>query len=100
MIVVGDLAADCDAIEGPSSAKREPHLVIGTHTPTASDKLRLAFSGYALGQQSHSRPSSGVIVPFGESPKRVKLEPLYPTVKQAINRLRGLVNDPPAEAPP
>ncbi|MCX7424151.1 MAG: IS66 family transposase [Planctomycetia bacterium] len=99
-VVVGDLAAECDAVEGSSRNKREPHLVIGTQTPTSSDKLHLAFAGYAIGEQGRSRPSSGVIVPFGETPKRVKLEPLYPMVAKAVTQLRVLASSLHADPPP
>jgi predicted RecB family nuclease len=100
IIIAGDLAAQCDAVRSLARSKREPRLAIGTHTPTPSDKLRLAFAGYVLGEQSRSRPSSGALVPFGESPKRVKLEPLYPAITTAVKQLRTLVSDLPADPPP
>lgn len=90
IIVAGDLAAQCDAVEGSARSKCEPRLAIGTHTPTPSDKLRLAFAGYVLGEQSRSRRPSGVLVPFGEAPKRLKLEPLYPAITKAVEQLRTL----------
>ena len=99
-IVAGDLVAECDAVEGSSRGKREPHLAIGTPTPTPSDKLRLGFAGYVLGEQSRSRPSSGALLLFGEPPKRVKLEPLYPAVEKAVKQLRILASDLPVDPPP
>ncbi len=99
-IVAGDLVAECDAVEGSSRGKREPHLAVGTPTPTPSDKLRLGFAGYVLGEQSRSRPSSGALLLFGEPPKRVKLEPLYPAVEKAVKQLRILASDLPVDPPP
>ena len=90
-VVTGDLTAECDAVEGSSRNKREPHVVIGTHTPTSSDKLRLAFAGYTIGEQGRSRPTSGVFVLHGEAPKRVKLETLYSTVRKIVANLRDLL---------
>ena len=64
VISVGDLQATCDALtHGKKRGHREPHLVIGTETPTLLNKSRLAFVGYAIGQESRRRPSVGVIVP-------------------------------------
>jgi predicted RecB family nuclease len=99
-IVVADLAAECDLVECSCRNKQEPHLVIGTHTPTSSDKLRLAFAGYALGEPARPRPSFGVIVPFREPPTRVNLESIYPTVLKIVAGLRGLISDHPSEPPP
>ena len=74
--------------------------MIGTETPSPLDKARLAFAGYALGQESRHRPSFGVIVPFAGDPKRVKLDPLYSGISKAVDRLREwtrqLPPDPPA----
>ena len=98
-VVEGDLAAECDAVEGSSRNKREPHLVIGTHTPTSSDKLRLAFAGYTIGERGRSRPTSGVFVPRGEAPKRVKLETLYQNVRKIVANLRDLMSDLPSPSP-
>lgn len=74
IIVAGDLAAQCDAVEKTSRSKREPHLAIGTHTPTPSDKLRLAFAGcrgsnlaYA---QSIGASERRVEIPLGGHPFR------------------------------
>ena len=101
VISAGDLQATCDALtHGKKRGQREPHLVIGTETPSPLDKARLAFAGYALGQESRHRSSFGVIVPFTGDPKRVKLDPLYSGISKAVDRLREwtrqLPPDPPA----
>ena len=101
VISTDDLQATCDALtQGKKRGQREPHLVIGTESPSSLDKARLAFAGYALGQESRHRPSFGVIVPFAGNPKRVKLDPLYAAVSKSVNVLREwtrqLPSDPPA----
>ena len=101
VISADDLQATCDALtQGKKRGQREPHLVIGTETPSSLDKARLAFAGYALGQENRHRPSFGVIVPFTGNPKRVKLDPLYAAVSKSVERLREwtrqLPPDPPA----
>ena len=101
VISADDLQATCDALtHGKKRGQREPHLVIGTETPSPLDKARLAFAGYALGQESRHRPSFGVIVPFTGDPKRVKLDPLYSGISKSVDRLREwtrqLPSDPPA----
>ena len=86
-ISADDLQATCDALtQGKKRGQREPHLVIGTESPSPSDKARLAFAGYALGQENRRRPSFGVIVPFTGGPKRVKLDPLYAAVSKSVDR--------------
>lgn len=88
VISTGDLQAICDALtHGKKRGQREPHLVIGTENPSPSDKARLAFAGYALGQDGR-RPSFGLIVPFTGNPKRVKLDPLYSGIAKAVEKLR------------
>ena len=101
VIATGELQATCDAVtHGKKRGQREPHLVIGTETPSSVNKARLAFAGYALGQENRHRPSFGVIVPFMGEPKRLKLDPLYSGVSKAVDRLREwtrqLPPDPPA----
>jgi predicted RecB family nuclease len=101
VISANDLQATCDALtNGKKRRQREPHLVIGTESPSPVDKARLAFVGYALGQESRHRSSFGVIVPFTGDTKRVKLDPLYAAVSKTVNVLREwtrqLPSDPPA----
>ena len=96
-----DLQATCDAVtQGKKRGQREPHLVIGTESPSPSDKALLTFAGYALGQESRHRSTCGVIVPFSGGPNRVKLDPLYAAVSKSVNLLREwtrqLPPDPPA----
>ena len=100
VISADDLQATCDALtNGKKRGQREPHLVIGTESPSPLDKARLAFAGYALGQESRHRSSFGVMVPFSGSPKRVKLDPLYSGISKAVDRLREWTSQLPSEPP-
>ena len=101
VVSVGDLQATCDAVaHGRKRREREPHLVIGTRTPSSLDKARLAFAGYTMGEEYGCRPAFGVIVPFAGDSKRIKLGPLYSGISKAVDRLRAwtrqLPPDPPA----
>jgi predicted RecB family nuclease len=100
VISAGDLQATCDALaHGKKRGQQEPHLVVGTETPSSLDKARLAFVGYVIGQESHHRPSFGVIVPFTGDPKRVKLDPLYLGVSKVVDVLREWARQLPPEPP-
>lgn len=101
VVPVGDLQATCEAVtHGRKHGEREPHLVIGTRTPSSSDKAHLAFAGFTLGEKNRRRPSFGVIVPFAGDPKRMKLGPLYSGISRSVEGLRQwarqLPPDPPA----
>lgn len=97
-VSAGDLQATCDVpTQGPNRGQREPHLVIGTERPTSSNKVRLAFAGYALGQGSDRRPDFGVIVPFAGEPKRVNLDPLYAGISKTVETLREWTRHAPPE---
>ncbi len=100
VISADDLQATCDGLtNGRKRGQREPHLVIGTESPSPLDKARLAFAGYALGKESRHRPSFGVIVPFSGDPKRVKLDPLYSGISKAVDKLREWTHQLPSEPP-
>ena len=101
-----DLVATCDALIKPKAesprlhTRLEPHIVVGTHSVTDDQKLRLAFAGYVIGQTTRYRPSIGLIVPFAGSPKRIRLEPLFSKIRLIINDLRGLIGKPASKSPP
>ena len=104
-ISADDLVATCDALLKPKRAspgantRIEPHVVVGTHSVTDDQKLRLAFAGYVVGQTTRHRPSIGLIVPLTESPKQIRLEPLYSKVRPIINDLREQIHRPLSESP-
>jgi predicted RecB family nuclease len=94
------LQADCQAVSQPKqdTQKRqrafEPHLVVGTHTVTKEQKLRLAFAGFVIGEVRRYRPSSGWIVPMSSGPVRVSLDSQYPLVRKAVENIRRLTAEP------
>ncbi len=91
VLTARDLQASCDGvIDGNKHGAKEPFLVIGTKHPSSSNKTRLAFAGYVLGEDNRRRPAFGVIVPFIGDPARVKLDPLYRAIGTTINQLRDL----------
>lgn len=104
-ISADDLVATCDALLKPkresprSHARLEPHVVVGTHSVTDEQKLRLAFAGYVVGQTARYRPSIGLVVPLTGSPKQIRLEPLYSKVRPIINDLREQIRKPLSEPP-
>ena len=104
-ISADDLVATCDALlkakrESPRShARVEPHVVVGTHSVTDDQKLRLAFAGYVVGQTTRYRPSIGLIAPLTGRPKQIRLEPLYSKVRPIINDLREQMHRPGPEPP-
>ena len=104
-ISVHDLVATCDALLKPkresarSHTRLEPHVVVGTHSVTDDQKLRLAFAGYVVGLTTRYRPSIGLIVPITKSPKQIRLEPLYSKVRKIINDLREQIRKPLSEPP-
>ncbi|MDT8303776.1 MAG: TM0106 family RecB-like putative nuclease, partial [Sedimentisphaerales bacterium] len=104
-ISADDLIATCDALFKPkrksasSPTQLQPHLVVGTHSVTDDQKLRLAFAGYVVGQATRYRPSIGLIVPITESPRQIRLEPLYSKIHKIINDLREQIRKPLSEPP-
>ena len=100
VISADDLQATCDALtQGKKRGQREPHLVIGTETPSPLDKARLAFAGYVMGGENRRRPAFGVVVGFSGQSKRVKLGPLYASVSKAVDRQREWTGQLPSEPP-
>jgi len=104
-ISADDLVATCDALLKPkresagSRTRLEPHVVVGTHSVTDDQKLRLAFAGYVVGQTTRYRPLIGLIVTLTESPKQIRLEPQYSKVRPIINDLREQIRKPLSECP-
>ena len=100
-----DLKADCDAITQINPRNRwshvpyEPHLVVGTHSVTNEQRLRLAFAGLVIGEMRRYRPKQGFIVPVSDMPQRIRLESLYPVVRTALADLRKVMNAP-SDPPP
>lgn len=97
-----DLVANCDALVrmAPASSKSrttyEPHVAVGTYSISKEQKLSLAFAGYVAGQTRRSFPTNGFIVPYLGMPQRVKLLPLYPSVRSIVSRLQEFAASPPS----
>jgi len=104
-VATQDLRADCDAVsQRPRRGQKkhvpfQPHLVVGTHSVTRGQRLRLAFAGVVIGELRRYRPTAGFIVPVAQTPRRVRIEALYPVVRSTVADLRRLMNAPPSEPP-
>ncbi|HEY3969145.1 MAG TPA: IS66 family transposase [Planctomycetaceae bacterium] len=102
----GDLRANCDALlpatskAPPGDAAVEPVLVVGTHSVTAEQKLRLAVAGHLVGETCGRRPESGILLGFDQKPRRIALEPLYSTIHSIIASIRALFAKTPSTTPP
>jgi len=77
----------------------EPYLVIGSHTITKADKIRLAFCGYVLAETHSYRPQAGVIVNVGGNAQRIQLTQLMTDIVPSINTLRTWKADLPSNPP-
>ncbi len=104
-ITSDDLSADCDVVvtkQRPSNAHAhlEPYLVVGTHSITSEQKLRLAFAGHVLGNANRYRPKFGFVVPMNNHPRRIQLERIYPQIYRIVNGLRRFRELPSDETPP
>ena len=105
VVVSEDLRAYCDAISQVDLRNRrshvpyEPHLVVGTHSITKEQRIRLAFAGFVIGEMRRYRPKAGSIVPVSEKPQRISLESLYPAIRTTIADLRKLINTESQEPP-
>jgi predicted RecB family nuclease len=104
-ITSNDLSADCDVVitknrPPDAHAKLEPYLVVGTHSITSEQKLRLAFAGHVLGKANRYRPKSGFVVPLNDHPRRIQLEPIYPKIQRIVNGLRRFRELPSDDTPP
>ena len=105
-VTAGDLSAHCDVLKqspgrrSPAGGDLEPCIVTGTHAPTATQKLHLAFVGHVIGEAFARRPETATVVVAGPQPRRVRLTPLYPTVDSIIAVLRSWASESPKEPPP
>ena len=105
VIRANDLVATCDAIvkkmpeTGKRHARLEPHLAVGTHDISKEQKVALAYAGYVLGQKKRYVPANGIVVPFGGTPKRVRLQPFYPGIRATVASLRKFVSEPSSKPP-
>ncbi len=86
-----EAVADVLVHSDPGSSKArhyEPHLVVGTHTVTREQKIRLAFLGYLLAETHRYRPTSGVIVNSTGGLQRIHLSKLMASLTPVLETLK------------
>ena len=102
----GDLEAKVDALvrrqHGSSEARGhyEPYLVVGTHTITKEQKLRLAFFGYVLATTFRDHAITGTIVNAAGDVSRIQLTKLLTELGPIIDTLRAWKVNLPSQPPP
>ncbi len=80
MLMTDDLEATCDLltkVDGKSALGRyryEPTIVVGTHSISKAQRLRLFFDGYVLGKAQNRFPESGRIIDASGKSHKIKLE--------------------------
>ena len=104
-LLANEVEATIDALVRltPTSSRTqpryEPYLVIGRHTVTMADKIRLAFFGHVLSETHCYLPQTGVIVNLEGSAQRIQLTKLMNDVAQTVDVLKtwkaSLPSDPP-----
>ena len=86
---------------GSSKARHfEPHLVVGTHTVTREQKIRLAFLGYLIAETHRFRPPTGVIVDATGRLQRIHLSKLMANLTPTIDTLNAWQTSLPSDPPP
>ena len=97
-----EAVADVLVSSEPRSSKTrhyEPHLVVGTHTITREQKIRLAFIGHVLVKTHNYQPATGVIVNAKGGLQRIHLPKLMTKLTPALDTIKqwrtGLPSDPP-----
>lgn len=78
----------------------EPHLVVGTHTVTKEQKIRLAFLGHLLAETHRHRPPAGVIVNVIGDLQRIQLPKLVAHVTPVVEALKEWRTHLPSDPPP
>jgi predicted RecB family nuclease len=105
VVVSEDFQASCDAISQAdrrnrrSHAPYEPILVVGTHSITKEQRIRLAFAGFVIGEMRRYCPKAGWIVLVSRNPQRIHLELFYPAIRTTIADLRKLIHTESLESP-
>ncbi len=100
------LESYCDVlmkIQGKSSFGKysyEPMIVVGTHSITKEQKIKLAFVGHILGHVQNKVPVAGTIIVAGEQTYKLKLDSIYKKLRPIIQNLEGWIATSPFEPPP
>jgi predicted RecB family nuclease len=98
-----EAVADVLVRSDPGSSKArhyEPHLVVGTHTVTREQKIKLAFLGHLLAEAHRYRPPTGVIVDAAGGSQRTHLPKLMANLTPALETLKEWRITLPGEPPP
>ena len=100
------LEADCAVltkVKGSSSLGRysyQPTIVVGTHSISKTDKLRLFFVGYVLQQIQSKPPEMGIIIGMGTKSHKVKLDNNRKTLVPFLEPLQEWTSTSSPEQPP
>ncbi len=106
VVVAENLVAACDALVkktpegGKAHARYEPHLVVGTKNVSKEQKLALAYAGYVVGQTKRYLPAAGLVVTVEGRPRRVRLTPLYSSIRSIVTSLREFMIQSTMDPPP
>ena len=85
--------------EKSKKSQYEPYLVVGTHTITREQKIRLAFLGYVLTEVTRCRPPTGIIVDVTGGLQRIHLPKLMADITPVIETLKAWQTSLPADPP-
>ena len=102
----GDLEAKVDALirvqHGSSAARKryEPHLIVGTHTITMEQKIKLAFIGHVFFKAFRCHAGTGVLVNVTGEVFRIQLTKLITEIGPIIDTLRLWKDHLPSHPPP
>lgn len=77
-----------------------PTAIAGTHKISKEQKTQLGFIGYVLSKIQKETAIWGTIVGRGETPHRIKLEPLYKEIESTLKELRMWIISQSTESPP
>ncbi len=100
------LEANCDLltkIHGQSALgdfSYEPTIFVGTHSIGKSQKLRLNFIAYILGQLQNLLPTKGIIIGANGKSHKIRLNKCERIVIPILEDLRQWKVSPPTEEPP
>jgi predicted RecB family nuclease len=105
LLKAGHLEAVADVLvrsaPGSSRARQfEPHLVVGTHTITREQKIRLAFLGHILAKGHREPTPTGVIVTATGDLRRIHLTKLIASLTPTLEVLTAWQSNLPSDPPP
>ena len=78
----------------------EPIIVVGTHSITKEQKIKLAFVGNVLGHVQNKLPVFGTIIGAGEQTHKLRLDSFYKKLRPIMQNLEKWIATSPLEPPP